>query len=157
MTNDLEKNQAKIYKRTDIGKSHFFVAIPDQHWTRGMDRMKKDVVASHYVPTHTHFTKLPHWNKKAGKEEIIEALREQLEYWQLQMAGKQANQLNYETGSREELDQEGNAESYYRYQKRAEAVCHFLDVLQENPRMSDVNIYHTHYKEVSYPEWLSEE
>lgn len=149
---DLEKNQAKIYKRTDIDGEHYFVAIPDQHWTRGMDRMQRETVASKYVPTHTRFTKLPHWNSLTSKEELIEGLREQLEYWELQMAGKEADEINAMTGmGDEDFDYGKNKESYYRYKKRAEACCYFLDVLQENPGTEDVKIYHTHYTDVEYP------
>lgn len=150
--NGLKEKEAVLYKRTDIDETHFFVAVPDQHWTVGMDKMQLENLAQRRVPIHTRFTKLPYWNAKSSKEEIIEGLREQLDYWETQMASKQANQMNALSGVVDEDFEAGkNTDSYYRYQKRAEACCHFLDELQENPRIDDVKIFNEHYTEVSYP------
>lgn len=152
---NLEEYRCNLWKRDDIEEEHFLVAVPEQHYTVGMDKMSFKQVEVVNVPSHTHFSKLPHYQKKTGKEEMVEKLREQLEYWQMQMAGKQANEMNAMSGvADEDFDGKSNAGSYYRYKKRDEACCRFLDALQENPRRSDTHIYHDHYSEVTYPNEL---
>jgi hypothetical protein len=149
MNAELEKYECKLWKRVDIDSEHYLVAIPDQHYTVGMDEMKFEPVEYAYVPSHTRFSKLPSYRVELGKEEMVEKLRKQKEYWEEKMNGKKANELNRASAS-DDVDKQKNIESFYRFQKRAEVCAKFIDALQEEPTPEDLKVHGQKYTELTY-------
>lgn len=129
---------AKLYRRTDVDDEHFFVVIPEQYWTKGLDEMNLDTVASAPVPKRTRFTKLPRWSSTNSRRKLVEALREQKEYWEMQMAGE----ITEEWNDADKLGGGGNIDKYERYKERVRACSVFLQHLQENPSSDDRRIFH---------------
>ena len=133
-------SQAKLYKVADKDREHYIAAVPDQHWTKGLDEKKLESVAWAAVPPRTEFTKVPNWQVVTSKEDMIEALREQKEYWEKQMFGIQADNLNgFDT--QEECDKA--VEKFKRYEKRVEACSIFIQNLVEHPLHEDKEVVPT--------------
>lgn len=140
-------NQAQLYKREDM--EHFFVAVPDQHWTKGMDELPLESWAYAPVPQNTHFTKTPNWQSINKKEEMITCLRNQKEYWEKQIAGEIANELN----DADKMSGGGDIDKHDRYKQRVKACSIFLQALQENPSIEDQRIFHG--DKVDAEEWIT--
>ena len=133
-------SQAKLYKVADSDREHYLVAIPDQHWTKGLDRMKLESVAWAAVPPRTEFTKVPNWQTSTSKEDMVEALREQKEYWEKQMFGIQADNLN---GFDTQNECDKAVEKFERYKKRVKACSIFIQHLADRPVHEDREIVPT--------------
>lgn len=129
-------NQAKLYKREDM--EHYFVTVPEQHWTKGMDEMPLEQVAYCPVPPRTKFTKTPNWQSINREDAMITCLRNQKEYWEKQMAGEIAQELN----DADKLGGGGDIDKHDRYKQRVKACSVFLQALQENPSIEDQSIFH---------------
>ncbi|WP_226006054.1 hypothetical protein [Natrinema salinisoli] len=112
------------------GEDHYFVAIPDRFWCEWMDERttEESLVETGRVPPRTQFTKLPSFQTRTSKEEMIEALRDQKEYWELKACGEIAKELNNRDGSRE---------TYNRYKQRATCCRDFLMALVDRPLPDD--------------------
>jgi hypothetical protein len=113
---------------------HYFVAVPEQHWSEGMDEMPLEILATIEVPPRTRFTKLPPWQSINKKDEFVRCLRNQKEYWEMQIAEEGAAALNH--GNTMDEDR------FDRYKQRVKACSVFLQVLQENPLPDDTRIFH---------------
>lgn len=126
--------QAKLWRRKDDA-SYVVRATGDKMPKGLLEDVKLESLAWYNVPDRTRFTKTPHWDSGASKNEMIEGLREQLRYWRLQMFGEVANELN---------EGNGDAEKHDRYRDRAIACSIFLKALQENPRLKDTTMLREH-------------
>lgn len=89
------------------------------------------------MPDNTRFTKTPHWQSINSKDEIVEGLRDQKEYWEKQMFGIQADNLNgFDT--QDECDKA--VERFKRYEQRVRACSIFIQTLIDDTRLEDEEI-----------------
>lgn len=127
-------NQAKLWKVE--GEEHYFVAVPDQHYTNWMNKTAFEQLAYFPVPPRTNFTKCPNSHSQSSRGDLVEGLREQLEYWELQMYGEVAKEWNYA----DKRGGGGDIEKYERYKQRVICCSIFLKALQENPLTTNTQI-----------------
>jgi len=142
--------KTRLYQLTETRK--FVLSLC---WEAEDDREEPKIrkIAEAEVPQYTEFSKLPHHGEPLKQEplekhELVEALREQKEYWELQMAGEKAKEINYATGTGEERRDYSKNE---RYRKRVRACSIFLQVLQDSPTSDDRRIFYG--EEVEVQNW----
>jgi len=127
--------QATVYKGVKNGEEHYFV-LRDNHF-RPSDRELKSL-AQCLIPKHTRFSKLPWYTNFADQKQMIKALREQKKYWESQMAGELAQELD----DADKLGGGGDIEKHDRYKQRVKACSIFLQALQDRPQPDDKRIFH---------------
>ncbi|MFU1780212.1 hypothetical protein ACM16X_02395 [Haloarcula japonica] len=127
--------QATLYKGIKDEEEHYIV-LKESH-IRPSDREIKSL-AQCPIPKHTVFSKLPWINDFADREQMIEALREQKDYWESQIASEIAQELN----DADKLGGGGDIEKHDRYKQRVKACSIFLQALQDRPQLNDKRIFH---------------